>query len=710
MPNAMPVTVEQKTANKKVRMMSKLTLLFLAILTFIPLQAGAVSSNWQRDGSVDIRMISSLEGVGLKKVIPLGLEVRMEPGWHTYWRSPGATGLPPQIDWTKSLTDKGNLRKATLLFPAPKRFNDQGMDAIGYQSRVIFPIDAEVRQPGQPLVIDATVNLLACSTLCVPKTFNIQMIVPHDSAIEGPEADILNPARTLVPVQDEDAAGLSVKSITSTSTSLSFHIVGKTTLTSPDIFIESQPEIPFSAPEWKPDVGLLGATLTVKPLDPKQDLLALANTPLTLTVIDGNRSLETSASLPGLPSDDNPLLSFQTALLLAILGGFLLNLMPCVLPVLSLKILSFIGHGGSEAKAVRRSFLVTAAGIMFSFMVLALMTLALKDLGMTLGWGVQFQQPAFLIFLIFLLTVFAANMWGLFEVNLPAFLANKLSDHHPKMAGDFATGALATLLATPCTAPFMGTAVGFALASGTSQQIFAIFLALGFGMIIPYFSIAIFPEVAIFLPKPGAWMVKLRFVLGLALAATAGWLLWVLSAHLMPVYAVTVCICMIGIAALLGIRNAGLAPKIVKFGLIGLSVIAISLALGGAPPPDPEGKIASNKLWQPFDQTSIPIQVAAGHTVFVDITADWCLTCKANKKFVLSTEEVSQRIFNSDVIAMQGDWTTPDEQITNFLHKYRRYGIPFNIVYGPGAPQGITLPEILTKEVVINALDKASTH
>lgn len=688
--------------------MSRIGTLLLILVMLMPMPTFAVSSNWERDSPVDVRLISSLEGVGLKKIIPIGLEVRMEPGWHTYWRSPGATGLPPQFDWTNSLTDEGNLKNAVLFYPAPKRFNDQGQDTIGYQSRVVFPIDAEVRVPGKPLAIDTTVNLLVCSTLCLPKTFNLKMTVPHDSAIEGPEADILNPSRATVPTRNENAAGLSINKITNNVSNLTFDITSKIPITSPDIFIESSPEIPFSAPEWKTSRDLLSATLTVKPLDVKQDLAALGNTQLLVTVVDTDHAVEVATSIPEFAgSKKNPLLSFRGALLLAVIGGFLLNLMPCVLPVLSLKILSFIGHGGGVTKDVRRSFLITAAGIMFSFLVLAGMTIVLKLLGMTLGWGVQFQQPVFLITLILLLAVFAANMWGLFEINIPETLADKLSAHHPKMAGDFATGALATLLATPCTAPFMGTAVGFALASGSSQQILAIFIALGFGMIIPYFSIAIFPEIAIFLPKPGAWMSRLRFILGVALALTAAWLLWVLSAQLMLVNSVTVATCVIGIVALLGIHSTSKHRKLAKIGLVGFTVIAFCLTVGGAPPPNPESNTKS--IWQPFEPASIPIQVAAGRTVFVDITADWCLTCQVNKKFVLMSGEIKQRIFEGNVLAMEGDWTKPNDQITNFLHKYRRSGIPFNVVYGPGAPEGITLPEILTRDLVLDALNKAST-
>jgi suppressor for copper-sensitivity B len=684
--------------------MARLMPFLLLTLLLFPLQAFAVSSNWQHDGSVDVRLISSLDGVGQKTVVPLGLEVRMEPGWHTYWRSPGAAGLPPQFDWTNSLTDKGNLKSTTLFYPAPKRYSDQGLETVGYQGRVVFPIDAELRQVGLPLNLETTVNLLACSTLCVPKTFTLRLQVPAETAVEGPEADILNPARAQVPGEDGGAAGLSVTSITQNGPQISVEVTADHTMAAPDMFIESTPEIPFTAPQVVVAPDQRSATLTVKLADIKKTLSA--DMPLVFTIVDEGHSLEAHASLPPADgSDETHPMSFRGALLLAIVGGFLLNLMPCVLPVLSLKFLAVLGHGGGNTRTVRRSFMTTAAGILFSFLLLACMTLVLKSLGHTLGWGVQFQQPLFLIALILVLSVFAANMWGLFEIQLPLFVTKKLSDHHPKMASDFATGALATLLATPCTAPFLGTAVGFALASGSPQQIIAIFLSLGFGMVLPYFAIALFPQAATLLPQPGVWMVHLRRLLGFALALTAVWLLWVLSSQILAFYAVTVGVCMVGIVCLLGIHATGIAKCVVQVGLLVFAVIAVCLTIGGTHANGGKGNGA--EMWRVFDQAEIARQVAAGHTVFVDITADWCLTCKANKKFVLSDDDISHRLFHSDVVPMQGDYTNPDPNITNFLHGFRRYGIPFDVVYGPGAPQGITLPELLTHDVVMNALARA---
>jgi suppressor for copper-sensitivity B len=377
-----------------------------------------------------------------------------------------------------------------------------------------------------------------------------------------------------------------------------------------------------------------------------------------------------------------------------------------VLPVLSLKILNLVSHGGGQRKQVTQSFLLTACGILFSFLMLACVMVGLRHFGLALGWGVQFQQPAFLMFLVLLLTFFAANLWGVFEIPLPRALADIFDERHPKLAGDFATGAFATLLATPCSAPFLGTAVGFALASGTAQ-IFAIFMALGFGMAIPCFIFAAFPRFATLLPKPGAWMLQLRRLLGLALALTALWLIWVLAAQITVAYAICFGLFMTAVAILLILRKHGTKNKLITLGIIEFCAVALLLGFNGAM--KPRSMPQADRQWLSFNQNALDADIAEGKTVFLDVTADWCLTCKANMKFTLSDDEVSRRLFTTDVIAMQADWTNPDPVVVDLLHKYGRYGIPFNIVFGPNAPQGIPLPELLTPGLVIDALNKAST-
>ncbi|HEU0118488.1 MAG TPA: protein-disulfide reductase DsbD domain-containing protein [Alphaproteobacteria bacterium] len=687
-----------------------LPVLLLLLALALPEQAHALASDWQKDDDVAVRLITGMDGVGQEKSIPLGLEIQMSPGWHTYWRTPGAAGLPPHIDWQNTMTDDGNMQDAKLLYPAPKRYTAYGLETVGYRDHVVLPIDATLRAQGKPLVIGASVDLLVCSAICVPKTYNIALTVPAGDAKESADAGLIKQYRDQLPGNAEQS-GLILKSVISDGKSLLITVESREILQAPDIFIEDDKNIGFDAPITKLANDNHSVKFRVPLADTLPDGMALAGMPLVMTVTDGDHALEQHIVAPPItteaPNVTPPPMPLTLAILFAILGGFILNLMPCVLPVLSMKILSVVSHGGGDARTVRHSFLITAAGILFSFLVLAMMTIGLKAFGLTLGWGVQFQQPIFLGCLILLLTLFAANMWTLFEIRLPAWLADNLSDasYHPKLAGDFATGAFATILATPCTAPFLGTAVGFALASGP-LDILVIFMALGFGMIIPYLAIALFPSLATKLPKPGAWMVRLRHLLGLALAATALWLIWVLSAQITAKFATLVGLSMLGIVILLSLRKTSVSQKLIKIGLIDFGLVALVLIIAGSIIPKPLTKV--DALWLPFDEHAIAADVDEGKVVFVDVTADWCLTCKANKKFILSRDDLSQKLFHSDVLAMQADWTNPDPVITAFLHKYGRYGIPFNAVFGPGAPQGLVLPELLSPEAIEQALEKAA--
>jgi suppressor for copper-sensitivity B len=329
-----------------------------------------------------------------------------------------------------------------------------------------------------------------------------------------------------------------------------------------------------------------------------------------------------------------------------------------------LKLTSVLQHGGGEGEHVRLSFLATAAGIVSAFLALAASLVGLKLAGHEIGWGIQFQQPVFLGVLATICLVFAANLWGLFQVPLPALAgdlalaADRRARNH-KVLGAFLTGVFATVLATPCSAPFVGTAIGFALARG-GTEIFAIFLAMAIGLSLPYLAVAAAPHLAVMLPRPGRWMVWLRKALGISMAATALWLGWVLA------------------------------------GQVGL--------LREVPASQAEGEAVH---WQAFDQAAIPGLVAQGKTVFIDVTAEWCITCKANKALLIDPPPVSTMLNQDNVVPMVADWTRPDPAISRFLARHNRYGIPLNVVYGPKAPQGIVLPEVCTVETIVAALRQA---
>lgn len=670
------------------------------------------ASEWAVTDHGAVRLVAGVEGVGELAEIPLGLQFRMAEGWKIYWRSPGDAGYPPAIDWSGS----ENLAQADIAWPAPMRFSILGFETVGYEKQVVLPIAAGLRRPGEALRLEAHVDYLTCAEICVPYTATLHLAIPAGPAVASGFADLIEAWSRRVPDSGGEVLTLATVESTADDAGMRLKVVARSPepFTAPDIFIEGPGELAFAAPQVRLGDGGRTAVLDIAVDGGSNFGRPLAGEPLTLTLVDGARSIErkitvapagveTSGPRPS-PAAARP---FLLMLAIAWLGGLILNLMPCVLPVLSIKLLSVIGHGGGEDRVVRLGFLASAAGILATFLVLALVLLALKAAGGAVGWGLQFQQPWFLAAMTLIVTVFAANLWGLFEVPLPRLLADAGSagTHVRGLGGQFLTGALATLLATPCSAPFVGTAVGFAL-SGGSAQIVLIFTAMGLGLATPYLTVAAWPSLATRLPRPGPWMGTVRRILGLALVATGLWLLSVLAAQAGS-----------GAALIVGALAAALVVLVV-FGRrlprrwrpiapaagFALALAAIVMSSRGTP----QATASSDARWQPFDTARVPALVAEGKTVFVNVTADWCLTCKVNERLVLDRPPVRERLAAPDVVAMQADWTRPDPAIAGYLASFGRYGIPFDAVYGPGLPDGEALPELLSGEIVIDALRRAA--
>jgi suppressor for copper-sensitivity B len=401
---------------------------------------------------------------------------------------------------------------------------------------------------------------------------------------------------------------------------------------------------------------------------------------------------------------------FLAILALALFGGLILNVMPCVLPVLSIKLLGLVNHGGGERGPVRRSFLASAAGIIFTFLVLAGILASFRAGGAAVGWGIQFQQPIFIVGMTVLITLFAANIWGLFEVRLPVWVAGRAGGQtgNSQSAGtSFVSGVFATVLATPCSAPFLGTAIGFAIARGP-VEIFSIFLALGLGMAAPFLLVAAVPYLATRLPRPGRWMLIVKKVLAIALVATAAWLLSVLAFQVSleaAYFLAAVMAAVIGVlfvAPRLPERMRPVAATVVV--LMGIASFAAP-QLGGAVSED---VAVDDRVWRPFDPAAIPLLVADGKVVFVDVTAEWCITCQVNNKLVLTRGASRVLLSDPNVVAMRADWTNPDERIARYLASFNRFGIPFNVIYGAVAPNGLALPELLKESVVVDTFLQAS--
>jgi suppressor for copper-sensitivity B len=413
-----------------------------------------------------------------------------------------------------------------------------------------------------------------------------------------------------------------------------------------------------------------------------------------------------------LPSFDIAAAEELVAILgLALVGGLILNLMPCVLPVLSIKLMGVVTKGGLSRREVRLGFLASAAGILFAFMVLAAATIAAKAAGVAVGWGMQFQHPVFLIALALLCTLFAANLWNLFEIRLPPAIANRIGGLHRGQGGaaDFLGGMFATVLATPCSAPFLGTAIAFALTRGPIE-ILAVFATLGTGLALPYLAVALFPGLAGRLPRPGRWMIVLRRALGFALVATAIWLITVLAAQVANIAALSVGACLGVLMLVLWVRRRSPRLTHIPTLVFASALSAIAFVLPGLlqSTGNISRVVATEGVWRAFDLPKIKTLVGEGRVVFVDVTADWCLTCQVNKKLVLDRAPVATWFANENVVAMKADWTRPSDEIAAYLASFRRYGIPLSVVYGPNAPDGIPLPEILRSTAVLNALSHAA--
>jgi suppressor for copper-sensitivity B len=681
-----------------------------------PAVSDAATGDWAINDHGRVWLLSG--GATADGGVLLGLQFRMEPGWKIYWRSPGDAGYPPSVDWSAS----SNLEDASLEWPVPQRFSLFGLETFGYEGEVIFPIEARLKEMGRDLTLNAKVDYLTCSDICVPYSESVTLDVASSALQASDDLAIINHFRDKVPLpigeSDIDLVSAYLEG-TLERPDLLVRVASSTPFLSPDILVEGPPEISFG----KPDVAVSdgGRDLIFRlPVVASKETGVLEGKRLVLTVTDGSRGAEAvqimryadpSTAMPEALTGAHSGKGLLAILGLALLGGLILNLMPCVLPVLSLKLLAVIKQGGRSGRAIRVGFLASAAGILFSFLVLATGALAIKSAGHAVGWGIQFQQPIFLILMALMITAFAANLFGLFEIPLPAGMATRLSEAGGQgVAGSFVTGAFATLLATPCSAPFLGTAVGFALARGAAE-IYLVFICLGIGLALPYLLVAAFPQVAGRLPRPGPWMVYLRKLLGLALLATALWLLTVLMAQVG--YRASV-IAGAGLAAMWivlwarhRISNARVREAVTLV-VVATVLLTVSLPLMFRAP---SGSISDGMDgWVSLDVPAIHRLVAEGRTVFVDVTADWCITCKVNKRLVLDDPVVTERLSATATALQRGDWTLPSDDISDYLAQFERYGIPFNAVYGPGEPQGILLPEILSVDSVLEALNRAGGH
>ena len=701
----------------------KKILLFIIMIFIIPTQASPKAvgvSNWVFTEMANFRLISGISNIGASNKVPLGLEFELKDGWKIYWRNPGDAGYPPEINFENN----ENLSEIKWFWPAPKRFIFEDIQNFGYEKKIIFPITATVKTTKEPLVLQANVTALACKDICVPIDGDLNLTIPVGNPVKTEHAASIYSFEKRVPTK-ATWPGFKILSVNANKNSILIKVKSKHPLIKPDVFIESENGFRFGKPEVSISNNRLNASFILSndiPIDTN-----LAGIPITITVVDGKKSIEVRRSIRGKlvtkPVQSYTSFNWLTVLLAALIGGLILNLMPCVLPVLTIKLLQVTRSSGLDRRAVRNGFIYSASGVIFSFLVIAILTIILKQSGVSIGWGMHFQQPVFLGFICLILLAFAGNLFGWLNFQVPQsllWLENRsaslinLNENNSSKVEHFLTGAFATVLATPCSAPFVGTALSFALSQGPIE-ILSIFLTMGLGLSLPYLLISIRPELLRFLPRPGAWMNKLEAFLGIILIFTAIWILSILykqlntNSFIISLTLITSAFITVWVFHLS--RRGSLKFLSALIGMSALFIIAYSeppSAIRNANSPLINTLTTGEKIiWQDFNPGLIPKFVKDGKGVFVDVTADWCLTCQINKSVLLSGELSKALLSDKNIIKMQADWTLPDPTILSYLESYKRFGIPFNVIYGPANVDGIVLPELLSESSMLKAFKDA---
>lgn len=617
------------------------------------------------------------------------LDVRLEKGWKTYWRSPGEGGIAPAISWNTSL-------EMDWRWPVPQRFEVAGITTQGYDGNVSFPITLRGAMPEK---LSGVLTLSTCSNVCIltDYPFALDLSAPADPQFSYDFSRALGTLPLKEGLTSDLSAGFGDEKLRITATR-------EAGWQKPELFIDTLADTDFGKPVYRIDGQTLTATLPVSDGwgDSAPDLRGKT---LSLVLADSGQAQESQVTVGDAPSGDAPF-SLAWILLMALAGGLILNVMPCVLPVLAMKLGSVVQASSTHRRVVRQQFMASAAGIVTSFLALALMMTALRLSNQALGWGIQFQNPWFIAAMVLVMVGFSASLLGLFEIRLSSGVSTFLATRGGNgLVGHFCQGAFATLLATPCTAPFLGTAVSVALVAPLSL-LWGIFLVMGIGMSLPWLLIAAWPGLALRLPRPGRWMNVVRIILGLMMLASGLWLASLLAVHIgrVPTQALGAFIVITLLIATLwrwGWRVA------LWSALAAMVSLGISLPLIGA---GQSGLAKDRIVWQPLSEQAITAALADNKRVFVDVTADWCVTCKANKYNVLLRDEVQNALSEPDVVALRGDWSRPSETISQFLRARQSAAVPFNQIYGPGLEQGRILPPLLDRDDLLQTLNNAKGH
>ncbi|MBX7197858.1 MAG: thioredoxin family protein [Rhodospirillaceae bacterium] len=698
-------------------MMKPLALAALALTLAAPLfsgQAGAQTTAQTEE--VQAELLADRTTVAPGGSVWLGLDLKIKQGWHTYWRTPGDSGQPTSIRWTLP----EGVTAGEIQWPLPDRVEVLGIMNFGYHDHVMLLSELKVDPATAPsnAEIKADVTWLVCADVCIPQDASFSMPLKIDAA----PAPITTPAAAAIQVVRDSlpqAAPFPVKAMR-TGDQITFAAGPGVEGTVKDVtYFPTQDGLIVNA-----------AAQTAKVKD-GSFTVAVAAEKKSETITDAQGLLVVERTAPGggtakvgyyfdspivwtgpAASGETANMSFALALVFAFLGGIILNVMPCVLPVLVMKAMSFIKQSGVTAAERQKDALFYTAGVLAAFTALVGGLIALRAGGAAIGWGFQLQSPAFVVVIAYVMLLLGLNLSGVFVVGGNFGMGQSLASK-PGATGSFFTGLLAVVVAAPCTGPFMGAAVGYALTQPTVMS-FAIFEALALGLAFPYLLLAFVPAAGKLLPRPGVWMDRVKQVLAFPLYGAAAWLIWVLAQQVDP----------IGLAyAFAGVVAVGFAGWIygisqqsesrgrhVGLGFAGLAMVAVIAIVftlndrAAAAPAAKAGAVAEGAPSEPFTAARLKELQTSGRPVLVNFTAAWCLTCIVNERVALSHAEVAEALKGRNVAYLKADWTNQNPEITATLHALGRDGVPLYVLYDGkgGAPK--ILPQLLTPAIVTDAI------
>ena len=703
------------------RLTARVALLPLLCWLVVAVPPHCLGQNYQGKQLVRAELLADTNAVVPGKPFTVGLLLRMAPGWHTYWKFSGDAGLPTELKWKLP----PGWKIGEIQWPIPLKTIDPGdIETYGYTNEVLLM--QEITPPSKlddsSAKFSTEANWLVCEKICIPGGATLQVDLPVASTNQ-PATRTFSRVIAVCFLKISLDLMWRVPSWSRVGSELRLRITSESLAKYPalDFFPLPEPETIVGHPAVQSRNN--NEIIFRVPLEsaPK-NLSSLAGLVVFSQQLNGdNREAWQMTSAPVLSaSRPAPARGVFTFLLFGFLGGFILNLMPCVLPVISLKIFGFVQQAGQSRQRIFRSGIAFTLGIFAWFIALAVLLIALKGAGRDITWGgFQFTNAYFVLVLSVIVLVFALNLFGVFEVSLPQSLTRSLlsTSERKDLLGSFFQGVFATVLATPCTAPFLGTALGFAFTQ-SAAIILAMFIAIAAGMSAPYLLLSAQPAWLRFLPKPGLWMLHLKQFMGFLLLATLLFLLYVLGAQRGLEGAIWASCFLLVISVACWMKGAFVVPTAPAVKRIIVLVLMLLLVLGSGVyligDKFQSAKIASadSRLpgdWQAFTPERLQAELEQGHTVFVDFTAAWCLTCKFNEANVLEAQDVKDAFQRHGIVKLKADWTNGDPAITKLLRQFGRPGVPLYVLYPAKNEEPVVFPEVLTKGMVLEKLESVAS-